>query len=167
MYFRTLPSHGDRTIQNLHRWLIAWNTVDFLSYYLEWQSPMTNNIFQIDRKPPAFCPAISQWDLPFRIFPPRGLLGPTGDTTMVVGKFWRPNMGNCISNFRMCKHFSHFSHFGPFKTQAKCNLIRAYCLNLVPENAPVHIGRNIKKTKRDDFLNAAFTLGNAQRDAEG
>ena len=109
---------------------------------------MTNHIFQIDRKPPAFCPAISQWDLPFRIFPPRGLLGPTGDTTMVLGKFWRPNMGNCISKFPMCKHFSHFSHFGPFKAQAKCNVIRAYCLNLVPENAPVHIGRNIKGTTK-------------------
>ena len=61
-------------------------------------------------------------------------------------------IGNCISNFLMCKHY-------PGKNS----------LNLVPKTLKicgVHIGRNIKGMTKG-WLPAAFTLGNAQKGRRG
>ena len=78
------------------------------------------------------------------------------DTTLCP-KDWNPTesllgkscvyIGNCISNFLMCKHF------GPFmtiQTQPKCNIIQAYCQNLVLENAQDLWRSHWAEHQRDD-----------------
>ena len=55
--------------------------------------------------------------------------------------------------------------------EAKWSILRAYCLNLVKKHVEVFVaytlGGTSKGRQRDDFLNAAFTLGNAQNGRAG
>ena len=82
---------------------------------------------------------------------------------IVVGKFLR-------LHWELHLQFPDAQTIWTIQTQPKCSIRGAYCLNFGGINASafvVTLGVTSKGRQRDDFLNAAFRLGKAQKGRGG